>query len=131
MPQASVLLSSSDLTAVICQVKHRLKAPTLIRKFDISLWYPCGAHGRAYGHVITKISRIRHLHISHNTPFSPPTPPPKKIPCFSFLLGITTVPREIEKNAYAIFFFFWGGGGQISCVMGDEQVANGQITKFY
>ena len=78
MPQASVLLSSSDLTAVICQVKHRLKAPTLIRKFDISLWYPCGAHGRAYGHVITKISRICHLHISHNAPFLPPSPLPQK-----------------------------------------------------
>ena len=113
MPQASVLLSYSDLTAVIYQVKHRLKAPTLIRKFDISLWYPCGAYGLAYGQVITKISRIRHLHISHNAPFSPPTPPPlqkKKIlnnPCFSFPLGITTVPREIENIAYAKF----GGGG--------------------
>ena len=79
LPQASVLLSSSVLTAVIYQVKHRLKDPTLIRKFDISLWFPCGAHGRAYGHVITKISRIRHLHISHNATFLPPSPlPPKK-----------------------------------------------------
>ena len=35
--------------------------------------------------------------------------------CFSFLLGITAVPREIENNAYAnffFFFFFWGGGGE-------------------
>ena len=46
---------------------------------------------------------IRHLHISHNTPYLPP-----KIShslCFSFLLGITAVPREIENNAYARF---WG-----------------------
>ena len=65
----------------VFMVKHRLKAPTLIRKFDISLWFPCGAYGLAYGQVITKISRIRHLHISHNAPFlSPlPPPPPKKI----------------------------------------------------
>ena len=28
--------------------------------------------------------------------------------CFSFLLGITAVPREIENNAYAKF----GGGGK-------------------
>lgn len=61
MPQASVLLSYSDLTAVIYQVKHRLNAPTLIRKFDISLWYPCGAYGLAYGQVITKISRTGRL----------------------------------------------------------------------
>ena len=32
--------------------------------------------------------------------------------CFSFLLGITAVPREIENNAYAIFLLGggWGGG---------------------
>ena len=78
MPQASALLSYSDLTAVIYQVKHRLKALTLIRKFDISLWFPCGAYGLAYGQVITKISRIRHLHISHNAPFLSPLPPPQK-----------------------------------------------------
>ena len=129
MPQASVLLSSSDLTAVICQVKHRLKAPTLIRKFDISLWYPCGAHGRAYGHVITKISRICHLHISHNAPFLPPSPPPaKKIlnnPCFSFLLGITTVPREIKNNAYAKLGG-WGGANKVHC----GKCASGEWTDY-
>ena len=37
--------------------------------------------------------------------------------CFSSLLGITAVPREIENNDYAKF------GGQISCIMGDVQVA--------
>ena len=43
----------------ICsQVKHRLQAPILARKFDISDWFPCGADRRAYGHVITKISRM-------------------------------------------------------------------------
>ena len=48
---------------------------------------------------------IRHLHIFHNTPCLPP-----KILhnlCFSLLLGITAVPREIERNAYTKF----GGGG--------------------
>ena len=43
------------------QVKHRLQAPTLARKFDISHWIPCGADGRAYAHVITKISRMDRL----------------------------------------------------------------------
>ena len=53
--------------------------------------------------------RIRHLHISHNTPClrSPPTPHPKilHILCFSFLLGITAVSKEIDDNVYAQF---WG-----------------------
>ena len=31
--------------------------------------------------------------------------------CFSFLLSITTVPRETENNTYANFFWRWGGGG--------------------
>ena len=31
--------------------------------------------------------------------------------CFSFLLGITTVPRETENNTYANFFWRWGGWG--------------------
>ena len=51
--------------------------------------------------------------------------PPSQIlhnPCFSFLLGqITAVPREIENNAYEIFFF-WGGGKEGGCIMWDLQV---------
>ena len=35
--------------------------------------------------------------------------------CFSFLLGITAVPREIENNAYAKFW------GQIRCIMGNVE----------
>ena len=45
-------------------------------------------------------------------------PPPQilRYLCFSFPLGITAIPREIESNAYAIFVVFvvvvfWGGGG--------------------
>ena len=43
---------------IYSQVKHRLQAPIPARKFDISDWFPCGADRRAYGHVITKISRM-------------------------------------------------------------------------
>ena len=50
-----------------------------------------------------------------------PHPPAKKKTlhnlCFSFLLGITAVPREIENNAYAKFW------GKIRCIKGDVQVA--------
>ena len=134
--QASVLLSSSVLTAVIYQVKHRLKAPTLIRKFDISLWFPCGAYGLAYGHVITKISRIRHLHISHKAPFLPPPLPPAPPPKFwiTFVFhspGYYNRPKRNWKQCLCKIWAGWrGGGGQIRCIMGDVQAANGQITKF-
>ena len=46
---------------------------------------------------------IRHSHISHNAPYLP-----SKILhnfCFSFLLGITAVLREIENKPYSKF---WG-----------------------
>ena len=46
---------------VYYEVKHRFHAPALARKFDISHWFPCGADRRAYGHVITKISRMDRL----------------------------------------------------------------------
>ena len=63
-------------------------------------------------YVLSFSNPLRHLHISHNAPYLPPPlpPPPKKnfhILCFSFLLGITAVPK------------FWG---QIRCSMGDVQV---------
>ena len=50
---------------------------------------------------------VLHFHISHNAPYLPPTRPRQKKKfhnlCFSFLLGITAVPREIENNAYVKF----------------------------
>ena len=48
---------------------------------------------------------MRHFQFSHNAAYLRPLPPPKKNMlhnlCFSFLLGITDVPREIENNANA------------------------------
>ena len=61
------------------------------------------------------MSAIRHLHISHKAPYLPP-----KILhnlCFSFLLGITAVPRQTENSTYAKRW------GQIRCIM-DVQVVN-------
>ena len=43
---------------VYYQVKDRLQAPTLARKFDVSHWFPYLVGGRAYGHMITKIFRM-------------------------------------------------------------------------
>ena len=43
--------------------------------------------------------------------------------CFSFLLGITAVPREIENNAYAKF--------RGANMVGDVQVAYVLHLRFY
>ena len=65
-----------------------------------------------------------HLHIIHKALYLPP-----KILlnlCFSLLLGITAIPREIENNACAKFEGgVGGGGGQIRHIMGNVQVVYG------
>ena len=54
------------------QVKHRFQAPAPARKSDISHWFTCGEDGRAYGHVITKISRMDRLPnlVRHGAPLA-------------------------------------------------------------
>ena len=49
-------LSTDRNMNVYYQVKHRLKATTLARKFGISHWFPCGADGRADGRTVTWLS---------------------------------------------------------------------------
>ena len=39
------------------QVKHMLQTTHRVKKV-ISFWVPCGADGRAYGHVAAKMSRM-------------------------------------------------------------------------
>ena len=48
------------------------------------------------------VFRLRHLHICHYSPYLPPKIL-HNLFFFSFLLGITAVPRETENNAYAKF----------------------------
>ena len=43
---------------------------------------------------------------------------------FAHLLGITVVPREIENNAYTIFW------GQTRCILGDLHVVNASNANF-
>ena len=74
---------------------------------------------------------ICHLHISHNAPYLSPPPPPKEKKnlqnlCFSFLLYITTVLREIENNAYEKL---GGGGGANKVPYG--RCASGEWTRLY
>ena len=57
-----------------------------------------------------------------------PSPPPKNMfhnLCFSFLLGITAVPREIENNAYAKF------EEQMRCIMGNVEVAYCNFSRLF
>ena len=68
-----------------------------------------------------------HLHISHNAPYL--LPQILHNLCFSFLLGITAVPREIGKEAYAKFL-----GGKLkvhygSCASGVNE-RNGHLEFF-
>ena len=65
------------------------------------------------GFVLTHL--VRHLHISHNAPYL--SPKILRNLCFSFLLGVRAVPREIENNAYAKFL------GANKVIMADVQVA--------
>ena len=60
-------------------------------------------HIRVHGNVVFHFFFIRHFHISHSADYLPAQILQKL--CFSFLLGITAVLREIENNAYAKF---WG-----------------------
>ena len=72
-------------------------------KSPIIAWAACGTAQWQYA---TSTFPITHL-------IRAPSPPQKNLHnlCFSFLLGITTVPRETENNTYANFFFGGGAGG--------------------
>ena len=62
----------------------------------------------------------------------PHPPPPSQILhnlCFSFFLGITFQPREIEYHAYAIFLEGRGGGGGANRVY-NGRCANGKWGKL-
>ena len=52
---------------------------------------------------------LLHLHISHNAPYLPPVFCITL--CFSFLLGITAVPRETVNKACLSKIWEGGGGG--------------------
>ena len=71
-------------------------------------------------------SGIRHFHISHNAPYLPP--PPQKKNCvtffFSFLLGITFVPRAIKNKVYAKCL----GDNKVHCGKGGSGVFLVKLT---
>ena len=73
-------------------------------------------------YVAFMFQSIRHFHIFHNAHYLLPPPQMFHNLCFSFLLVITDVPRQIENNADAKSFF-GGGERQIRCIVGNVEVA--------
>ena len=43
---------------VYYQVKHRLQASTLARKFDIGHWFACGGDGRVEERMVTPLPKF-------------------------------------------------------------------------
>ena len=77
--------------------------PELDQRFSKYATRICWQTVQPFGHVKSGYFLIRFFHTSHNAPYVSP-----KILhnlCFSFLLGIATVPKGIENNAYEKF---WG-----------------------
>ena len=93
-----------------CIMGHYLECNSFIH------WSFEGCAGNRGAKFDTQNSPIRHLHISHNAPYLPPTILHNL--CCSFLLGITAVPRAMKTMLMQNF------GGQIRCIMGDVQVGN-------
>ena len=101
---------------------------SVVRTELASLWKETHKKGMAYimgilhSHedesklAFLKKCNLRHFQISHNSPYLPRKQISHNL-CFSFVSGITGVPRETEKSAYAKF------GGQIRCIMGNVGVA--------
>ena len=100
------LLPYYNIAHALCTDSERSESPPEAYKF-VARWSHSEAEAR-----VASIS-ICHFHISHNAPL-----PPKILHnlCFSFLLDIIAIPREIENKAYANF------GRQIRCIMGNVEV---------
>ena len=135
------IISAPSIEAVNCKQFRRDKSNGITRRFHVRSFGSPSRRNKSYTRAcpvfkanfesrtllkICTVLYIRPLHISHIAPYLPPPPPPTPpilhILCFSFLLGITAVPREIENDAYAKFR---GVGGDMRCIMGDAQVAYG------
>ena len=80
--------------------------PKCIKSFLLMTFFPFAQGGYRTSECACFLLRrfvfpLRHLHICHNAPYLPPKILHNLF--FSFLPGITAVPREIENNAYAKF----------------------------
>ena len=76
-----------------------LSAPKLARKCESRHWFPCGADGRsAYGHVITKFSRMGRL--PHFLTYGAP---PTRSLCARVELCYKWTFTDFYQNSYCVF----------------------------
>ena len=135
------IISAPSIEAVNCKQFRREKSNGITRRFPVRSFgsplrrnesytracpvFKANFESRALLKICT-VLYIRPWHISHNAPYLPPKI--LHILCFSFLLGVTALLREIKNDAYAKFGRWvggWGGGGDMRCIMGDAQIAYG------
>ena len=113
---------SHDFTAAILVSQNNETAAMLVSQSYANAFI-CIDAGQVGENVLYESIVIRHFHIFHNAPYLPPQFLHNL--CFTFLVGITAVPRNIGN-----FFFLGGrGGGRlISLIIGNVEVAYGKIT---
>ena len=107
---AAILVSQNNETAAMLESQTRPTGVELFNYANVSFCSNC-----------VKTLSTPLAHFPQCTLFAahpPPTPQFLHNHCISFLLGITAVPREIEKQCLCKMF-----GGKIRCIMGDVQVA--------
>ena len=100
------------------QKKHLKHAIAVLIKIQFALtWFLSSCQisfqyiwNRSYGGG-GGVGVIRNFHISHNAPYLPPNILHNL--CFSFLLSIIAISREIENNAQVKF------EGLVRCIMGN------------
>ena len=115
-------VSSINPTALLFGELHNLKLFRLskhmqdqdfhLKKTTTFAWCTCSSLLLLHGWPVAQPNGNTPLPHFRNATYPPP-PPPQNLHnlCFSFLLGITTVPRETENNTYANFFLKGVRGG--------------------
>ena len=80
-------------------------APKLARKCESRHWFPSGADGRSYGHVITKFSRMGRLphFLTYGAPptlarFARGWSSAINLPVFHFFIPVSFVLGQAEKE---------------------------------
>ena len=94
---------SHDFTAAILLSQNNKTAAMLVSQSHANAFI-CIDPGHVGENVLYESIVIRHFHIFHNAPYLPPQFLHNF--CFTFLVGITAVPRNIGN-----FFFLGGGAG--------------------
>ena len=99
-------------------------APKLARKCESRHWFPCGADGRSYGHVITKFSRMGRL--PHFLTYG--APPTRA----RFARGWSSANRVCMGDAFSVPFILsclWSNNGfndRLFCVCSTKKSQSGE-----